>query len=45
MFVEETRVDPKNQRMKLFTRNVSYDNILKTEEICEYTPDPMNRLW
>lgn len=45
MFVEETRVDPKKQFMKLFTRNVSFDNILKTEEICEYTPDPVNRLW
>jgi hypothetical protein len=45
MFVEETRVDPKNQKMKLFTRNVSYDNVLKTEEICEYAPDPVNKLW
>lgn len=42
MFVEETKVDPKNGIMKLYSRNVTFDGILKTEETCTYTPSKDN---
>jgi len=43
MFVEETKVDPKNKIMKLYSRNITYDSIVKTEETCTYTPSKDDR--
>lgn len=42
IFVEEAKVDPKNKIMKLYSKNITYDSILKTEETCTYTPSKEN---
>lgn len=38
MFIEETKVDPKKGIMRLYSKNITFDSIVKTEETCTYTP-------
>jgi len=43
--IEEACIDPKNNRMVLKARNLSFDNLMRSEETCVYTPHPQNTQW
>eukprot|EP01117_Protostelium_nocturnum_P011666 TRINITY_DN4245_c0_g1_i2.p1 TRINITY_DN4245_c0_g1~~TRINITY_DN4245_c0_g1_i2.p1 ORF type:complete len:166 (+),score=36.37 TRINITY_DN4245_c0_g1_i2:209-706(+) len=44
-FIEDTFVDPKNKIMILSSRNVTFEKIVRLDEICTYTIDPNNGQW
>jgi len=39
-FIEEAVIDPKNNKMTLYGRNISFNQVLLSEETCTYTPHP-----
>ena len=45
VFVEEAVMDPKNKTMKMLGVNHTFDSIVKTEELCTYTPNEENEEW
>eukprot|EP01103_Thecamoeba_quadrilineata_P005356 TRINITY_DN15172_c0_g1_i1.p1 TRINITY_DN15172_c0_g1~~TRINITY_DN15172_c0_g1_i1.p1 ORF type:complete len:180 (-),score=11.24 TRINITY_DN15172_c0_g1_i1:125-664(-) len=45
LFCEEFQVDPINKKMVLKSRNLSFTNMIQSEETCTYTIDPENQQW
>jgi len=44
-FVEETTVDPINQKMVLTSQNHSFCDLITVQETCTYTPHVENQAW
>mmetsp|Transcript_22164 Transcript_22164/g.30916 ORF Transcript_22164/g.30916 Transcript_22164/m.30916 type:complete len:221 (-) Transcript_22164:1075-1737(-) len=44
-FLEDAMIDPKNDKMVLRARNLSFNNLVLMEEMCTYTRNKENRLW
>jgi len=44
-FVEEAMIDPKNHKMILKSKSLSFSSIIKMEEQCKYVPHPQNSKW
>jgi hypothetical protein len=45
VLVEEAVMDPTNKTMKLLGKNLTFDSIVKTEELCTYKPSEENEEW
>jgi len=45
IFIEESTVDPINRVMVLKGKNLTFGNIISTEETCTYSVDPQNSNW
>lgn len=45
IFVEESKMDPKEKKMRLYSENISFESTLKTQEICTYTESKENSEW
>jgi len=45
LFWEESIVDPNKKIMVLKGRNLSFNNLIQTQEICTYSVDPQNENW
>jgi len=44
-FVEDATIDPRNQKMVLRSRNISFADLLQVDETCTYTTHPENKDW
>jgi len=44
-FVEEATIDPRNNKMELKAKNVSFSQLIEMQETCVYTPHAENSQW
>jgi len=44
-FIEEATIDPKNNKMELCAKNISFRQFIEMNETCTYTPHAENKAW
>jgi len=44
-FVEEATIDPRNNKMELSAKNISFSQVIEMHEKCTYTPHAENKEW